>query len=310
MARFINNCLGGVNDKIIIGLPADFNMKANLGYLERNKNECMFEVENEFITRVIIVGNTQSLVQIHVNEHNQMIVQFLKGSTPQKQSERDGVVSYIREWFDLDRDLTPFYVLAKADPLLKGPAQKFYGLRVIGVPDLFEALCWGILGQQINLAFAYMLKRQFVEKFGNFLDWNGRKYWAFPSYEQIAQLTPEDLADIKMTRRKSEFIIGIAQLMASGELSKEKLLRLGSLKEAENSLIKIRGIGPWTANYVLMRCLRFTSAFPIDDVGLHNAIKHLTGSEKKPPKEELLEFAARWSNWQAYATFYLWRVLY
>jgi DNA-3-methyladenine glycosylase II len=70
-----------------------------------------------------------------------MIVQFLKNSRPRTYSERTKIVSYIREWFDLDRNLTPFYTMAKADPLLKWPAQEFYGLRLIGVPDLFEALC-------------------------------------------------------------------------------------------------------------------------------------------------------------------------
>ncbi|MGG1674759.1 DNA-3-methyladenine glycosylase 2 [Neobacillus sp. NRS-1170] len=298
------------NGNITIDLPEDFDIKANLGYLQRNKNEVMFEVENEIITRVIAVGETRALVQIHVNECNQMIVQLLNDPGTFKQSERAEVLNFIREWFDLDRDLTPFYEIAKADPLLKWPVQKFYGLRLIGVPDLFEALCWGVLGQQINLAFAYTLKRQFVEKFGDSVEWNSKKYWVFPSYNRIAQLTPADLADIKMTLKKSEYIIGIAKLMASEELSKEKLLRIDSLKEAEKSLIKIRGIGPWTANYVLMRCLHFTNAYPIDDVGLHNAIKHLTGSERKPAKDELLAYESKWENWQAYATFYLWRVLY
>lgn len=278
--------------------------------MERNKNECMFEVENGIITKAVAVGGTRALVQIHVNDRNQMIVQFLKDSRPGNQAGCAALVSYICEWFDLDRDLKPFYEIAKSDPLLKYPVQEFYGLRVIGVPDLFEALCWGVLGQQINLAFAYTLKRQFVEKFGDSIEWNGKNYWLFPSYEQIAKLTPADLADIKMTLKKSEYIIGISRLMASGELSKEKLLKMENLKEVEKSLIKIRGIGPWTANYVMMRCLRFTSAFPIDDVGLHNAVKHLTGSEKKPTKEELLKLSQRWDNWQAYATFYLWRVLY
>ncbi|MEH7275405.1 DNA-3-methyladenine glycosylase family protein, partial [Neobacillus vireti] len=270
------------NGDILINLPGDFDLKANLSYLERNKNECMFEVENGIITKVISAGEIRSLLQINVNSINQMIVHFLKDSSPRKQSDREKVIGYIREWFDLDRELTPFYEMATADPLLKKPIQEFSGLRLIGVPDLFEALCWGILGQQINLAFAYKLKRQFVEKFGDSIESNGKNYWVFPSFDQIAILTPEDLADIKMTRKKSEYIIGIAKLMVSGDLSKEKLLRMDSLKEAEKSLVKIRGIGPWTANYVLMRCLRYPSAFPIDDVGLHNAIKLLTGAEKKP----------------------------
>ncbi|MED4551116.1 DNA-3-methyladenine glycosylase [Lysinibacillus capsici] len=298
-----------VDDVMIITLPANFDMNANLGYLTREKNECLYEIENNIITKVIAIGEMQSLVQISVIDNQQMVVQFLNGSRPIEKREREKIATYILEWFDLDNDLTPFYEMANIDPLLKIPAQKFYGLRVIGIPDLFEALCWGVLGQQINLAFAYSLKRQFVESFGDSIEWNGKKYWVFPPYERIVQLTPTDLAAIKMTVKKSEYIIGIARLMANGELSKEQLKKM-DFKEAEKSLIKIRGIGPWTANYVLMRCLRFQTAFPIDDVGLINSIKTLRNMNQKPTKEEILALSIPWKNWESYATFYLWRVLY
>ncbi|MFJ7183624.1 DNA glycosylase [Lysinibacillus xylanilyticus] len=298
-----------VNDVIVITLPENFDMNANLGYLTREKNECMYEIENDTITKVIAIGVIRSLVQVRVINNEQMVVQFLNESRPSEKWQREEIVKYIYEWFDLDNDLAPFFEMAKADPLLKMPARKFYGLRVIGIPDLFEALCWGVLGQQINLAFAYSLKKQFVEGFGDSVEWNGKKYWVFPSYERIAQLTPADLANIKMTVRKSEYIIGIARLMASGELSREKLMKM-NFKEAEKYLIKIRGIGPWTANYVLMRCLRFQTAFPIDDVGLINSIKILNNMNRKPTKDEILEISLPWKNWESYATFYLWRVLY
>ncbi len=298
-----------VKNGIFITLPEQFNMNANLGYLSREQNECMYEIESDSITKVITIGEIRSLVQINVINNKQMIVQFLNKSSPIERRKCEEIVKFIDEWFDLNNDLTPFYEMAKADPLLKVPARNFYGLRVIGIPDLFEALCWGVLGQQINLAFAYTLKRQFVEKFGDFIEWNGKKYWVFPSHERIAQLTPSDLADIKMTVKKSEYIIGIAKLMASGELSREKLMKM-DFKDAEKSLIKIRGIGPWTANYVLMRCLRFQTAFPIDDVGLINSIKLLQNMNRKPTKDEILELSIPWKNWESYATFYLWRVLY
>ncbi|MCI1696843.1 DNA-3-methyladenine glycosylase family protein [Aneurinibacillus aneurinilyticus] len=298
-----------VNDEIIITLPEEFDMNTNLSYLAREKNECMYEIENSIITRVIAIGEIRFLVQVSVIDNKQMVVQFPSDSRPTEEWQREEIVKYIREWFDLNNDLTPFYEMAKADPLLKMPAQKFYGLRVISIPDLFEALCWGVLGQQINLAFAYSLKKQFVEAFGDFIEWNGKKYWIFPSYERIAHLTPADLANIKMTVKKSEYIIGIARLMASGKLSKEQLMKM-NFKEAEKNLIKIRGIGPWTANYVLMRCLRFPTAFPIDDVGLINSIKILRNMDRKPMKDEILEISIPWKNWESYATFYLWRVLY
>lgn len=304
------NTLGEDIHEVVIPLPAEFDMKANLGYLKRSNNECMYEIENDIIRRVIAIGEIQTLVQLKVIDNKQMIVHPLAGTKLDETRQRTEVADYVREWFDLDNDLTPFYEMGIDDLLLKMPVKEFYGLRLIGIPDLFEALCWGVLGQQINLAFAYTLKKQFVEKFGDFIEWHGKKYWIFPTYQRIAQLTPNDLADIKMTVKKSEYIIGIAQLMASGELSKEKLIEAGNFKEVEKSLIKIRGIGPWTANYVLMRCLRFPTAFPIDDVGLINAIKTLLNMDRKPSKDEILTLSIPWKNWESYATFYLWRVLY
>ncbi|MCH1625249.1 DNA glycosylase [Ferdinandcohnia quinoae] len=290
-----------------ITLPEEFDMNANLGYLARSSNECMYEIENDVITRALDINGVQTLLQVQAINKTHMNISFI--GEPPNDLQHEAIVKYIREWFDLDRDLTPFYKMANSDPLLKIPAQQFYGLRLLGIPDLFEALCWGVLGQQINLPFAYTLKRQFVEAFGDSIEWKGTKYWIFPTYQKIAQLTPADLSNIKMTVKKSEYIIGLAQLMASGELSKEKLMDM-NFQQAEKSLIKIRGIGPWTANYVLMRCLRFPNAFPIDDVGLINSIKALKNMDRKPTKAEIQELSIPWKNWKSYATFYLWRLLY
>ncbi|MFD2043818.1 DNA-3-methyladenine glycosylase family protein [Ornithinibacillus salinisoli] len=296
-------------DDIVIPLPHDFDIHINMDYLTREKNELLYEIDDGKIRRAVAIGNTMFLLQISVIDNKEMVVEVLNEDKPIERWQREAIVAYIREWFDLDTDLTPFYDMAKTDPLLHTPAEDFVGLRIIGIHDLFEALCWGVIGQQINLTFAYSLKKQFVEQFGDSLEWNGKQYWMFPSYENIAQLTPSDLETVRMTVKKREYIVGIAQLIASGDLSKEKLLNM-DFKDAEKALIKIRGIGPWTANYVLMRCLRFSTAFPVDDVGLINSIKALQNMDRKPTKDEILKIASPWKNWEAYATFYLWRVLY
>jgi DNA-3-methyladenine glycosylase II len=75
-------------------------------------------------------------------------------------------------------------------------------------------------------------------------------------------------------------------------------------------LVRVRGIGPWTAHYVRMRCLRDPRAFPIGDAGLHNAVKARLGLERKPTPQELQALFANWAGWEAYATFYLWHSLY
>ncbi|WP_433770109.1 DNA-3-methyladenine glycosylase family protein [Bacillus wiedmannii] len=298
------------NSALTLAVPKEFSFQENARYLSRSNNECMFHIEDNKICKVIPVQDVNPLVEISMNTDGNLEIRFLGESYISDKCICDAVTNYVTEWFDLTTDLAPFYKLAKHDSLLNGPIQKYYGLRTLGIPDLFEALSWGIIGQQINLTYAYTLKRRLVETFGSYVEWNDRKHWIFPSPETIATLHVEDLKKLKMTTRKCEYLIGIAKLIIEGKLSKEDLLQTRDVKIAEKQLTTIHGIGPWTANYVLMRCLRFPSAFPIDDVGLHNAIKFLTGSESKPTKHEIKDFAENWRHWEAYATFYLWRILY
>ncbi|CRK82373.1 DNA-3-methyladenine glycosylase family protein [Neobacillus massiliamazoniensis] len=289
-------------------VPKEFNFDENLKYLSRASNECLFSIKDQRIYKALAIENETPIIEISMEKVDAMTVRFLGEAPPEW--VRSAVAQYVWEWFDLDTDIVPFYEMAQHDELLSKAVDSFYGLRIMGIPDLFEAVCWGIIGQQINLPFAYTLKRRLVETFGRCVEFDGEQYWIFPTPNDLVDLTVGDFDGLQMTVKKCEYLIGVAKLMVEGKLTKEMLMATGDLKSAEKMLIKIRGIGPWTANYVLMRCLRFPSAFPIDDVGLHNAIKHLLGRDTKPSKEEILYLSANWSGWEAYATFYLWRFLY
>ncbi|AOH56284.1 DNA-3-methyladenine glycosylase [Peribacillus muralis] len=293
-----------------IQAPNEFRFTENLKYLSRSSNECLFNIIDQKIYRALAFENEKLLVEISATNETELHVRIPGRSAPIDKPVLDAVSTYIRTWFDLDTNLLPFYELAKNDPLLQKPVHLFFGLRNMGIPDLFEAIAWGILGQQINLTYAYTLKRRLVEAFGERIEYEGKDYWLFPTPESIAGLTVEDLSVMRMTVKKCEYLIDVAQLMAKGELTKEKLLLANDVKAAEKMLTKIRGIGPWTANYVLMRCLRFPAAFPIDDVGLHNSIKLVLQMEVKPTKTEIQTWSQAWSEWESYATFYLWRLLY
>ncbi|MCC3371604.1 DNA-3-methyladenine glycosylase [Cohnella sp. REN36] len=293
-----------------IPVPEPFSFRENCRYLAGATQECLYAIREDGIYKAIPIGEEAPVVRIRESADGRALeVRFLDRSPP-SESAMIGVDRYIRDWFDLDRDLSPFYRLAERDELLGRAVSAFPGLRNMGIPDLFEALAWGIIGQQINLSFAYTLKRRLVERFGRSVTCGEMTYWTFPTANTVAELTPEDLAPLRMTARKVEYLIGVARLLSEGRLSRESLLALGDLKQAEKALVGIRGIGPWTAHYVLMRCLRMPAAFPVDDVGLQLAIQHLTGMARKPTPAEIRQLAAGWQGWESYATFYLWRFLY
>jgi DNA-3-methyladenine glycosylase II len=292
---------------IVIYPPAEFNFEDCLIFLGRSSLEVLYEIKDGSVYKLIKVKD--SLILCKIGFSNDAIkVEF--PISPVSVHTRKIVAAYIWEWFDLDQDLREFYQVASQDKVLKKLAHKYYGLRIMCIPDLFEALVWAIMGQQINLTFAYTLKKRFVELFGESLTFEGETFWLFPSFDKIASINVDDLRKLQFTSRKAEYIIGIAKAMENGELTKELLLQKKDYQQMQKSLMMIRGVGAWTTDYVMMKCLHDASSFPVADVGLHNALKNQLGLERKPTIEEIKEYAVDWEGWQAYATFYLWRSLY
>ncbi|KGR76150.1 DNA-3-methyladenine glycosylase family protein [Ureibacillus sinduriensis] len=287
--------------------PQDFTLQECLVFLGRSEHENLHQIRDGYLYKLIKIKD--ELVLLKIGEAANLIRVEFPASAPTLEARRKAA-TYLWEWFDLSQELEPFYEMASSNMILHKIVDEYRGLRLIGIPDLFEALTWAILGQQINLAFAYTLKKRFVEEYGESLTFEGSTYWLFPEYKAIANCSIGDLKMLQFSTRKAEYIIGIAQLMTSGKIRKEDLLHLKDYQQIKQSLTAIRGVGAWTADYVMMKCLHFTSAFPIADVGLHNALKIQLGLERKPTLEEIEVLAKNWEGWQAYATFYLWRSLY
>src|SRR6185295_8612416 len=118
----------------------------------------------------------------------------------------------------------------------------------------------------------------------------------------------EDLLPLQFSRQKSKYVKLIGEAFAGGAISKEGLSKL-SFEEAKTELMKIKGIGNWTANYALMKTFRYPNAFPLEDAGLHNAIKNLLGLRKKPNLKRVKSIFKKYKGWEAYATVYLWKSL-
>ena len=286
----------------------DINGDDMLSYLGRNQKEVLHRVDmaNKCVFKAIQIEQEVVLIKLAIKD-KELFLSFPQLIRPTMQVSKIAT-DFVDEWFDLSRDLQPFYDLAHRDEILKNVVLAYKGLRIVGVEDLFEALSWSIMGQQISLHVAYALKQKLVTTYGESIVHDDVEYWVFPSAQTLASLEVEQLRKLSFTQRKAEYIIGVAEVISTGKLKKEQL-QLMSLEEMETRLTAIRGIGKWSANYVIMRCLRHPDAFPLADVGLHNALKKMTNRTEKPSLDEIEKWAENWSGWRAYATFYLWRTL-
>lgn len=288
-----------------IPTPKEFNFQEALHFLKRSPKEILHRIEDDAVSKLIEIDGQPVLIKIYANDEN-LLIDFLNGKLSTKVKTK--IAEYVMEWFDLKTDLKPFYKLAQKDDLLKGLVKKYYGYRIIGQPNLFESLVWAVIGQQINLSFAYTLKQRFVEQFGERFIWNDQAYYNFPSPQVVSSLTDDDLLPLQFSRQKSKYVVLIAQAFTNGQVSKDRVASL-PFQTAKEKLMTIKGIGNWTANYALMKTFRYPEAFPLEDAGLHNALKNQLSLAAKPSLEEVKKIFKRYKGWEAYATLYLWRSL-
>jgi len=290
---------------MFIETPAEFSFPLSLEFLKRSPRELLHKTTETGVIKALRIQDFVVVFEVTSNDAG-LNIRFLTNEPPLQVQK--AVAEYIREWFDLETDLKPFYALALKDKLLRNAATKYYGYRIVGQPDLFESLVWAVLGQQINLGFAYTLKQRFVQTFGERIAIGDDEYFLFPSPQAVALITPDQLVPLQFSSQKSRYTIAIAEAFADGTLSKEKLKAL-PLEEAKQELMKVKGIGNWTANYALMKTFHHPDAFPLEDAGLHNAIRNLKELKEKPTVNEVKKIFKKYKGWEAYATLYLWKTL-
>ncbi|HWL54058.1 MAG TPA: helix-turn-helix domain-containing protein [Chthoniobacteraceae bacterium] len=175
-------------------------------------------------------------------------------------------------------------------------------LRIHQTQTLYDGLLWTIIGQQINLPFACVLRRRLVELTG--VPLGGGRY-AFPTPEAVAKLEIADLLPHQFSRQKADYVVSISRLVASGELDLEGLRRMSATR-VERTLKAIRGLGPWSVHYLMMRSLGFADCLPLGDTGVTSGLWKLFKTPERPDAKATLQLMAPFSPYRSLATAHLW----
>ncbi len=202
----------------------------------------------------------------------------------------------------LDQDAAAFARLARK----LGLARLVVGrpeLRIAQTPSVFDGLLWSIIGQQINFAFACVLKRRLVERTGRLLP-NG--LYTPPTPAAVAALEPADLLPHQFSRQKADYVIATARLIAAGTLDLEALRQMSATR-AERTLLAIRGLGPWSVNYLLMRSLGFPDCVPLGDTGVTSGLQDLLKLDERPDVDATRRLMTVFSPYRSLATAHLWQ---
>ncbi len=283
-----------LGQEFVLRLPAGYRFQEVLAFYGRDPQSVSESVSPSGLKKCALIAGKPALLEI-----------AFAGDTAHCRVDcapHEGHRAIVR-MLGIDSDAAGFERQFASDPLLGAVVTRQKGLRVPLTPHPWEALAWAILGQQISLKFAVALRRELVAAFGE-LHPSGLR--AHPTPEAVAALNVDALRKLKFSGSKAEYLLAAARAVAGGELP------LGSLREmsarrAARLLGGIRGIGPWTVQYALLRGPGFADCLPAGDAGLAQGLARLL--DERPAELRIRELLAKFSPWRSLATYHVWASL-
>jgi DNA-3-methyladenine glycosylase II len=202
----------------------------------------------------------------------------------------------VRKLLGTEFDLNAFYAFAANEPVLASLTCEVRGLRPPIAVEPFETLVTAITAQQVSLRAAFAIRNRLIERFGV----RAAHAYAFPTRERLAVAEPEELFALGFSRRKAEYVTGLAR----SDLDLEALALLPD-DEVKAALTALPGIGEWTADWFLARHLARPRAWPAGDLGVRKAVSRFYGERRELTTDEVRAIGERFDPFQNLTAHYL-----
>ncbi len=285
------------NTEIILKTPffPEYDWQYILDYF-RNRCVPFFEtVTNDSYKRLIKIDDKVGFIELKQCDHKNLQVHI----DPSLIDCVSQILTRVRGMFDLTCDPEHFQEIFQKDKVIMDLFRKNKGIRVPGCWDFYELGIRTIINQQISIKAAVTVLDRIVRKYGL----THREDSTLKLFPDAEVLRDANLDNLGLTSAKIDSIKNFSIFVLNGGL--ENLKNSDSYDESVAILTAIKGIGPWTANYLLMRGLRENDAFLYGDVVFNKKIEQFYDIDSKD-KKKVTEIAEQWRPWRSYATHLLW----
>jgi DNA-3-methyladenine glycosylase II len=284
-----------------IPLPADYRSADVLSFHARDTERLAEQVDDRRIRKAVLLGGVPVLLDVLIEPDQASCRIDADGALDTATLAR--AQEALCNILGLRIDPAPFAALVRDDPVFGPLVARQPGLRIVQSATVFEALTWAIIGQQINLPFAISLRRTFIQQAGRP---HSSGLWGYPEAADVARLDVEVLTSRKFSRAKAETLLRVARMAAEGALP---LAQDDDPARAAEQLLAIKGIGPWTVNYTLLRGYGYADCSLEGDVAVRGALGRLLGEAEKPDQARTQAWLGRYSPHRTMAAAYLWASL-
>jgi len=283
--------------------PYDFQLSTKIFF----SDESIRKFENNKFNQLIDINDNPILIQLESIGTVDKPHLRLNLKSNEKISTKDSLLALetVKKIFNLDFNLQSFYEGIKKDKIMYKLGKNLNGLKSPVTATVFEAMFLTIVEQQISLKAAHSIERKIIKKFGSTLNVDGHVYYAIPTPGQLNKASFDELRECGLTLRKTEYIKSISEEIENGNLDLEGFKEYEDDDKIVNELSKIRGIGLWTAEFVMLRGLNRLESIPADDIGIRRVISHYYCNGRRISSDVTRKLAEKWGKWKGLASFYL-----
>jgi DNA-3-methyladenine glycosylase II len=164
--------------------------------------------------------------------------------------------------------------------------------------NIYLHLCTSIMSQQLSTKVADVFHQRFLNLYGK----------KVPTAQQIADTPFETLRGIGLSNAKANYVLNVCRFFIEEKITDAQLYKMEN-EEVIKHLTQIKGVGRWTVEMILMFSLGREDVFPVDDLGIQQAVCKLysiAATDKKLMKEKMVKVSKKWSPYNTYACRYLW----
>ncbi len=295
-----------VGDTFTIPVVPPFRLDFTVWALRRRKTNIVDRWDGRQYLRVFVVNNSPVKISVvlktEMNEPGLVLTSQVEEGSPGRYKK--DIHALIQKMLGTDIGLQPFYRLSKKVDFLDLLVNQYRGVKPPRFPTIFEALINSIACQQVTLDLGILMINRLAETFGMEFSDDGITYFAFPEPEDLAKAAESDLKKLGFSHQKVRAIKELSAKVAGNELALAGLEEMTN-DEAIGYLSSLRGIGRWSAEYVLLRGLGRVNIFPGDDVGAQKNLQRLFQMDKRPGYEDIKVMTSQWHPYEGLVYFHL-----
>ncbi|MDP3540508.1 MAG: AlkA N-terminal domain-containing protein [Azonexus sp.] len=285
-------------------LPAGFRAADILKFHHRDPQAVAERVTADRLEKALVWQGQVACLCVHFQAQQAEVEIALDGTSTAASTEM--LASHVGRMLGLTQPVEAFEALHRQHPQLGWLIARQSGLRVPLAATPFEALTWAITGQQISVSAAVSMRRKLIKAAGLV---HSSGLACYPDASSLAALSEADLRAAGFSQSKTQTLLAVSAQVLAGQLPLDEWLETLPVDEIRSRLLAIRGIGPWTVNYALLRGFGWLDGSLHGDAAVRRALQGLFARSEKVGEAEAQARLDQFSPWRALVGAHLWASL-